>query len=104
MIVNNGIFILFFFYFIASAIFHRHMRVSCDVFSWLVLCRCRAADPEADGEVKIKEDVPCRRPAGSRGRADVRLGSRDRIAGWQAVVADTWDIDKYDDAWSDRVD
>ena len=27
--------------------------------SWFVLCRCRAVDPEADGEAKAKEDVPC---------------------------------------------
>src|SRR5579859_1863277 len=25
--------------------------------SWFVLCRCQAADPEADGEVKAKEDI-----------------------------------------------
>src|SRR5579859_1327451 len=42
--------------------------------------------------------------AGRRGRAGVRLGSRDRIVGWQAVVANTWDIDKREDTWSDRVD
>jgi hypothetical protein len=28
----------------------------------------------------------------------------DWIAGWPAVVADTWDIDKCEDTWSDRVD
>ena len=34
----------------------------------------------------------------------MRLGSRDWIAGWPAVVADTWDIDKCKDTWSDGVD
>ena len=34
----------------------------------------------------------------------MRLGLRDQIAGWQAVVADTWDIDECKDTWSDRVD
>jgi len=42
--------------------------------------------------------------AGVWGRVDVRLGSRDQIAGWPAVVADTWDIDKCGDTWSDHVD
>ena len=42
--------------------------------------------------------------AGVWGRADVRLGSRDQIAGWPAVVADTWDIDKCGDTWSDHVE
>ena len=39
-----------------------------------------------------------------RGRVDVRLGSRDRIVGWPAVVVDTWDIEKCEDTWSDHVD
>ena len=34
----------------------------------------------------------------------MRLGLTDQIAGWQAVVADTWDIDGRKNTWSDRVD
>ena len=34
----------------------------------------------------------------------MRLGLTDQIAGWQAVVADTWYIDERRRTWSDRVD
>ena len=68
MIVNNDIFILFSFYFFASAIFTGTLRCVERHVSWLVLCRCRAADPEADGEVKAKEDVPCRWTGSDEGR------------------------------------
>jgi hypothetical protein len=46
-----------------------------------------------DGKVKAKEDVPCR-----------WTGSGEGQTWWPAVVADTWDIDKCKDTWSDRVD
>ena len=51
--------IFYFFCTVASAMFTGTLRCVERRVSWFVLCRCRAADPEADGEVKAKEDVPC---------------------------------------------
>ena len=49
----------------------------------ILACVVQVPSPKTvvDGEVKTKEDVPCRETGGLRGRADVRLGSRDQIAG-----------------------
>ena len=82
----------------------RHTAVCRATCFLACVVQVSSSETVVDGEVKIKEDVPCRETAGVRGRADVRLGSRDRITGWPAVVSDTWDIDECKDAWSDRID
>ena len=51
-----------------------------------------------DGEVKIKQEVPCRRTAEVKDGREAWIEGPDR---WVAShEADTWDIDEREDVWS----